>query len=186
MKLIGRVLELHDSSRFDVTLYCHTNPKNLATNTFDRSRWGRIVELEGVSDAEAAAKMRQDGIDILVDLKGHTNDRAALRRSSTTWPRLIQTSWLGFPGSTRQYRPRLRHRRSGTCCPITSKPHYPREVRAACPKPIRRTIRWVGRSHGTDVTRAQHGLPDDTFVFASFNANRKITSQMLSTSGATS
>jgi predicted O-linked N-acetylglucosamine transferase (SPINDLY family) len=29
------------------------------------------------------------------------------------------------------------------------------------------------------TTRAEHGLPEDAFVFASFNGNRKITSQML-------
>jgi predicted O-linked N-acetylglucosamine transferase (SPINDLY family) len=99
MKLIGRVLELHDSSRFDVTLYCHTNPKNLATNTFDRSRWGRIVELEGVSDAEAAAKMRQDGIDILVDLKGPTFETRYQILNHGGAP--VQMSWIGYPGSTR-------------------------------------------------------------------------------------
>ncbi|PJE69390.1 UDP-N-acetylglucosamine-peptide N-acetylglucosaminyltransferase, partial [Candidatus Shapirobacteria bacterium CG10_big_fil_rev_8_21_14_0_10_38_14] len=51
-----------------------------------------------MSNIEAAQKINNDKIDILVDLKGHTRDSrfeiAALK------PAPIQVSWLGFPGST--------------------------------------------------------------------------------------
>jgi predicted O-linked N-acetylglucosamine transferase (SPINDLY family) len=170
MKLIGRVLELHDSSRFDVTLYCHTNPKNLATNTFDRSRWGRIVELEGVSDAEAAAKMRQDGIDILVDLKGPTFETRYQILNHGGAP--VQMSWIGYPGSTRNtdldYVIGDRF-----VLPDTSKPNY-HEKFVHLPDTYQPNDP-VGRPKPEPVTRAQYGLPDDKFVFASFNAGRKIT-----------
>ncbi len=45
MKLLQRILELHDTSRFEITLFCHTEPEHLAKNTTDRSRWGNVVDV---------------------------------------------------------------------------------------------------------------------------------------------
>ncbi|RUV33413.1 glycosyl transferase, partial [Mesorhizobium sp. M1A.T.Ca.IN.004.03.1.1] len=50
MKLLQRILELHDKDRFEVTLFCHTGPEYLKHNDTDRSRWGRIVDIRGFSD----------------------------------------------------------------------------------------------------------------------------------------
>src|SRR5262249_21664887 len=59
---------------------------------FDRFR-----DLRSSSDAEAASAIHADGIDILVDLKGHTfrarTGIVALR------PAPIQVSYLGYPGT---------------------------------------------------------------------------------------
>jgi predicted O-linked N-acetylglucosamine transferase (SPINDLY family) len=57
--------------------------------------WNAIRDL---SDVDLAAKIMQDGIDVLIDLSGHTrlNRLPMFARK----PAPIQISWLGYPGTT--------------------------------------------------------------------------------------
>ncbi len=174
MKLLQRVLEQHDRERFEITLYCHTPADQLARNTADRSRWGRVVEVGGMSSSEIGALMRRDGIDIFVDLKGPTSDSRYDVLNHDAAP--IQVSWLGYPGSTvcmdvdyvigdRYVLPEIakqHYHEKFVRLPDTYQPNDP--VHRPAPSP---------------VTRSQLGLPEDKFVFASFNANRKVTSTVV-------
>lgn len=170
MRLLQTVLTLHDRDRFDITLYCHTSEEYMKAETTDRSLWGRIVPIHAMTDAEAARKIRADGIDILVDLKGSTADTRYAILNENVAP--VQVSWLGFPGSnigidcdyvigdpivTPRASARFYHEQ--ICrLPETYQPNDPlhRALPAATP-------------------RAELGLPEDRFVFAAFNATRKMT-----------
>ncbi len=57
--------------------------------------WHRVASL---SDAALAEKIRADGIDILIDLSGHTAHNRLLSFARKAAP--VQISWMGYPGST--------------------------------------------------------------------------------------
>ena len=57
--------------------------------------WTPVI---GLNDDELAAKIRSDGIDILIDLSGHTAKNRLLTFARKPAP--IQASWMGYPGTT--------------------------------------------------------------------------------------
>lgn len=80
-------------------LYAYSNyaTEDTASQRMRRhfAEWNSVV---GLSDAAFAEKIQADGIDILIDLSGHT----ALHRLLTfaRKPAPIQASWIGYPGTT--------------------------------------------------------------------------------------
>ncbi|WP_188129337.1 glycosyl transferase [Rhizobium sp. RU20A] len=174
MRLFQAVLEAHDPERFEVTLYCYTPDGLIGRDTGRRARWGRIVPIGHLDDTDAAATIRKDRIDILVDLKGRTAGARCGILNSGAAP--VQVAWLGFPGSTVGVDldyviadpivlpdGSAAHYHEHVCrLPETYQPNDPRH-----------------RALPEAASRAELGLPEDRFVFAAFNAQRKISLQTL-------
>ncbi|MBN8950179.1 MULTISPECIES: glycosyl transferase [unclassified Rhizobium] len=174
MKLLQRVLELHDKDRFEITLFDHSEPSHQSEEVFDYSQLGTTVDIRGLSNQAAAEAIRARGIDVLVDLKGHTRGSRAYILNHMPAP--IQVAWLGFPGTTvnidldyiigDHY-----------VLPDASKAHF-YEKYCRLPECYQPNDPF-NRPKPRPTTRAQYGLPEDAFVYASFNGNRKITPQMV-------
>lgn len=174
MKLMQRVLELHDRDRFEIVLFDHSPHDKQDATAADFSKWGRVVDVRDMSDQAAAQVIRSNEIDILIDLKGHTKDTRA--RIFNHMPAPVQVAWLGFPGTTVNID--LDYIIGDHfVLPDQSKEHFHEKFcrLPECYQPNDPLYRPKPRP----TTRAQHGLPEDAFVFASFNGNRKITSQMV-------
>ena len=92
--LISELFELHDRSRFRVIGYSYGTDDGSPARRKLRDSFDAFVDLENVSHHDAAARIRADGVDILVDLKGYTTDArpeiVALR------PAPVQVSYLGL------------------------------------------------------------------------------------------
>lgn len=91
------ILAAHDRTRVEVHCYAvHLKPDAVTARLRAQAdHWREIGHL----DAEAAADMiRADGIDVLVDLAGHTaNNRLAVFARK---PAPVQATYLGYPGTT--------------------------------------------------------------------------------------
>jgi protein O-GlcNAc transferase len=87
----------HDHGAFEIICYSDVLKSDGVTDRLRAcsDRWENIV---GWTDERAADKVREDEIDILVDLAGHTGGnrlRVFARR-----PAPVQVSYLGYPGTT--------------------------------------------------------------------------------------
>jgi predicted O-linked N-acetylglucosamine transferase (SPINDLY family) len=165
--LITEVLERHDRQRFDVHLYS-TGPDDGSPLRRRLMAAGHFIDAARISDPDLARRIRDDGIDILVDLKGFTRDGrlGVLARR----PAPIQVTWLGFPG---------------TCgadfvdyligdpvvTPLADQPVFSERI-AQMPWSYQPNDRQ--RPLGEPLPRARCGLPAQAFVFCSFNASFKI------------
>lgn len=91
---IGGLLEHHDRSRFEVTCY-----NNLAWGDGVSGRLKalghRWVDCEGLSDEALQRQVRDDGIDLLVDLAGHTTHSRVMAFARGLAP--VQLGFLGYP-----------------------------------------------------------------------------------------
>ncbi len=94
---IENVFRAHDRSA--VELYCYSTKQHAdEVNARLKQTAKAWREIEALNDDEAAALARDDGIDILVDLSGHTqgNRLGMFARK----PAPVQCTWLGYVGTT--------------------------------------------------------------------------------------
>ena len=166
--LMAEFFELHGKSDIEVFVYncgpASTSELTLRTKAAV-AHWTDINEL---SDDEAARRIAEDGIDILVDVNGHTRNARTGVFARHAAP--VQVNWLGFPGTM------------GTPChhyiiaddwiiPQDSEIYFSEKVvRLPCYQPNDRMRVVSGRQ-----TRADVGLPEDGFVYCCFNGTQKIS-----------
>lgn len=91
------VLTCHNRANFEIFCYDTASVPDETTSRMMNLGW-EWRTVYGLSDNAVAAQVRADGIDILVDLAGHTKGNRlgvfALR------PAPIQVTWLGYPNTT--------------------------------------------------------------------------------------
>jgi predicted O-linked N-acetylglucosamine transferase (SPINDLY family) len=94
---IEPLLVRHDRSAVELFIYAEVPREDEISNQFRASvdHWCNSV---GMSDEDLAARIRQDGIDILVDLAGHTRGNRLLVFARKPAP--VQMSWLGYAYTT--------------------------------------------------------------------------------------
>lgn len=169
--LAAELIEKHDRQRTEVFGYSYGPDDGSA----ERKRWvaafDHFRDIRSLTLQDAAAQIRANGIDILVDLTGYTqSSRSALLALR---PAPVQVSWLGFPGSMgadfvdylisdawitppdaiRDYQEKL------VWMPHT---YQPNGARPEAPTPA----------------RADCGLPEAATVLCCFNQSFKITPQL--------
>jgi protein O-GlcNAc transferase len=94
---IEPVLASHDKSGVEVFCYYSYSARDEITERIiaHADHW---IPCAGMTDDELAARIRADGIDILVDLAGHTAGNRLLVFARKPAP--VQVTWLGYPSTT--------------------------------------------------------------------------------------
>ncbi len=96
--LAAEMFELHDRARFEICAYSYGPDDGSAMRARLRRAFDRFTDIGASSNRDAARAIHADGIDILVDLAGHTlnarTDIMALRAAP------VQASYLGYAGTT--------------------------------------------------------------------------------------
>ena len=93
---IEPILQSHDHGQFEV--FCYSNHAGDIVTSRIRSYADVWCSIMGLSDEQVVQRIREDQIDILVDLDGHcgTNRLLVFARK----PAPIQVAWIGYPNTT--------------------------------------------------------------------------------------
>ncbi len=94
---VEALLASHDRTRFEVV--CYQNNAHTDDVTARLKRHGhRWVECAGLSDNALRSRIVADGIDILIDLSGHTAHSRLMMFATPSAP--VQVAYLGYPTVT--------------------------------------------------------------------------------------
>jgi protein O-GlcNAc transferase len=169
MHLLLGVFCSHDHERFAVHCYSYGHLRDATTERVERAS-DLFRDLSAVSDREAAQLIAEDGIDVLIDLKGYT--LRGRPRIQSFRPAPVIVSWLGYPGSLGD--PSLADYLIGdpVVTPLEDASHYS-ETLALMPHCYQPNDSQ--RPIGPKPTREALGLPPSGTVFCSFNQNYKLT-----------
>ncbi len=172
--LTPELFELHDRSRFEVHALCWSKEDGTAQRTRILKAMDRFMPLAGVDDQQAARQIAEAGIDVMVDLQGLTS--GARPNILAYRPAPVQVGYLGLPATSAL---------PGEDYIIADRFTMPPEYLPLCTeKPIYLPhcyqVSDRQREVGPTPERARYGLPEDAFVFCSFNNNHKYTEEMFS------
>lgn len=174
-QLMAGVFEHHDRTRFEVTAISVGPNDGSDMRRRIEAAFERFVDAKPQSDAQIAELVRALEVDVLVDLKGYTQD--ARTGIFAMRPAPIQVNYLGFPGTIG----------AGFIDYIVADRNVIPEHDFDC---YAEKIVWLPESYQANdrdraiadlmPVRVEHGLPDDAFVFCCFNDNYKITPDVFS------
>ena len=91
---IAGLLERHDRDRFEIFLYHNRGYGDAVTERF-KALGHHWFECDGLSDDALRRQISADGVDIVVDLAGHTENSRVFMFSMAPAP--VQVSYLGYP-----------------------------------------------------------------------------------------
>jgi predicted O-linked N-acetylglucosamine transferase (SPINDLY family) len=171
--LIAELIEKHDRDRFEVFGYSYGPDDHSPTRRRLASVFDRFVDVKDASFVEAAQRIKADEVDILVDLKGYTQDTRtqilALR------PAPVQVNYLGYPGTMGA--PFMDYILVDEFVVPPDQRRFFTEKVVYLPGCYQ--VNDSRREISADTpSRAECGLPEKGFVFCSFNNSYKITPQM--------
>ncbi|GIK85670.1 MAG: hypothetical protein BroJett026_11510 [Betaproteobacteria bacterium] len=173
--LAAGLFERHDRARVATFAYALDRDDGGPMRRRLRRAFGAWRDVRALDDDAAARVIADDGLDVLVDLKGHTQGSrlAILARR----PAPVQIHYLGFPG-TLAYAGVDALVADGVVVPPGDERHYTERVLRL---PVCYQVNDRERPRPPAPARADAGLPERALVLCSFNQTYKLTRPFLET-----
>lgn len=175
-QLMAEMLENHDRCKFEVFLFSFGPVTGDPMQLRIRSACEHFVDVSGSASEEIISIVRAERIQIAVDLKGYTLDSKPSIFLGRCAP--IQVNYLGYPGTmgNESYDYILG---DNVVTPEGSDQYYSEKV-------IRLPFSYQCNDSTKCIddqilSRSDLGLPEGSFVYASFNSNHKILPEMFET-----
>ncbi len=171
--LAAGLFERHDRSRFEVIGISFGADDGSAMRSRLAGAFDRFYDVASTGDREVAQLLQGLGVDIAVDLKGHTE--GARPGILAYRPAPIQVAYLGYPGPLGlDFIDYIIADR--IVLPFEQQPFYrERIVHLPDSYQVNDRARPIA---ACAPSRREEGLPDDAPVFCCFNHNWKITARM--------
>ena len=166
------LFENHDRNLFEVYAFCWSKEDQTAFRNRVIQSFDKCFKIDSMTDRQAAEFIRSQEIDILVDLQGLTS--GARPYIAAYRPAPVQATYLGFPGTNAL--PWIDY-------VIADRYLIPeKEAQFYSEKPIYLDNCFQSsdsqRVVGKMPTRKDYNLPDEGFIFCSFNNNYKFRPDM--------
>jgi protein O-GlcNAc transferase len=167
--LMRRLFQVHDKSRFRIHAYSYGIDDKSDYRQQIAAGCDSFFDIREVSHLDAARKIANDDVDILVDLKGHTQDNRL--EICAYRPAPVQVTYLGFPGTSGA--PFIDYIiGDAVVTPSFHSKHFTEKiVRLPDCYQVNDDSQEISSK---EMSRSLFGLPDDGFVFCSFNEPYKI------------
>ncbi len=170
--LMAGLYERHDREKFEIIAIDGGVDDGGAMRARLEKAFDQWISIQGLSDQDAAAKVRAAGIDILVNLNGYFGEA---RMGVFAWrPAPVQVNYLGFPGTLGA--PYMDYIIADRVVIPQGEDQFYDEKVVALPASYQ-VNDDRGRPFAAKPSRAEAGLPEKGFVFCNFNNAYKLTPQ---------
>ena len=168
--LTARLFEQHDRSKFKVIAYSNSPDDESEITQRLKQSFDEFVDIKPLSIEKIIEKIKQDKVDILIDLKGYTMEAASEIFACRAAP--IQVNYLGYPGTMgADFMDYIIGDKFVT--PLESENDFSEKiVQLDCCYQINDNQRSFPTAVPDKLTL---GLPENQFVFGCFNNSWKIT-----------
>jgi predicted O-linked N-acetylglucosamine transferase (SPINDLY family) len=168
--LMAGLYERHDKSRFEIIAIDNGGGDGSPMRRRLEAAFDKVIYINQMSDAEAAARIRAEEIDILVNLNGYFG--APRMGIFARRPAPLQVNYLGFPATLGA--PYIDYIIADRVVIPDGEQHFYDEKVVWLPDSYQ--VNDSRRAIASETPdRASLGLPEDGFVFCNFNQSYKLT-----------
>jgi protein O-GlcNAc transferase len=173
--ITAQLFALHDKNKFEIYAFSFFNPLEVDLMHLKlRRTFDSFIDCQSLSDFDVAQKSRELEIDIAIDMGGYTQFSRPKVFHHRAAP--IQVNWLGYPGTL-----------GSTNCDYIIADHIiiPESNQIF----FTEKVAYLPNSYMVDddsrkksmkkFNKADYGLPEDKFIFCSFNNSYKFNPNVL-------